>query len=312
MQEGISLSGKISLESGPERRYNEGTRGKIFQHVKRSMARILSTLAAESEPRRSDIIRSVVRALSILELLARFPRGLTAKEVSARVHLHLSTTYHLLNTLVETGYIVKDPDSQLFRISGKIGYTTYGTASPAQIVRHLSPHVRSLQEDTQETAYLSLWDGNNIVLSAIVESPLSVRVKVLTVGYSEGNHAMALGKAILAHLREQDLDAYLTLHGMEAYTDNTCTDRRTFKRILSDVRRRGYSLDIEEFLPDVCCIGAPIFDAEKHIAASIAISLPRSRYENRHTFLVPKVMRAAAAASRTLRILGYQATRLSW
>ncbi len=276
------------------------------------MAQTFSALATNTHPQRSDVIRSVLRALSILELLAHFPRGLTAKEVSARVHLHLSTTYHLLNTLVEAGYVIKDPDSQLFRISGKIGYSTYGTASPAQIVRHLSPHVRSLQEDTQETAYLSLWDGNNIVLSAIEESPLSVRVKVLTVGYSEGNHAMALGKAILAYLRERDLDAYLTLHGMEAYTQNTCTDRRTFKHILNDVRQRGYSLDIEEFLPDVCCIGAPIFDAEKRIAASIAISLPRNRYDKHHASLIPKVIQAAAAASRTLRILGYRATRLSW
>lgn len=276
------------------------------------MAQVQPNLSIHIEPQRRDSIRSVLRALSIMELLAHFPRGLTAKEVSRRVGLHLSTTYHLLNTLLEAGYVIKDPETQLFRSSAKIGYTTYGTASPAQLVRHLTPHVHALQEATQETAYLSIWDGNNIVLSAIVESALSVRVKVLTVGYSEGNHAMALGKAILAYLPERDLKAYLTIRGMPAYTENTCTDPQELKHVLARVRQLGYSLDIEEFLPDVCCIGAPIFDTEKRIAASIAISLPRARYDKHHLALVPKVRQAAAAASRTLRLLGYRATRLSW
>ncbi len=276
------------------------------------MVQRIPYLSIHTQPQRKDIIRSVLRALSILELLAHAPQGLTAKEISYRTRLHLSTTYHLLNTLLEAGYVIKDPDTQLFRISGKIGYTTYGTASPAQLVRHLTPHVRSLQEATQETAYLSLWDGRRIVLSAIVESPLSVRVKVLTVGYTEGNHAMALGKAILAYLPEQELDAYLSDHGMPAYTENTCTYPHVLKSILAQVRQRGYSLDIEEFLPDVCCIGAPIFDAEKRITASIAISLPRTRYDKHHQMLIPKVQQAAAAASRALRILGYRSNRLSW
>ncbi len=277
-----------------------------------TMTNLQPTLSIHVDTRRHDSIRSVLRALSILELLAHFPRGLTAKDVSRRVGLHLSTTYHLLNTLLDARYVVKDPETQLFRLSGKIGYTAYGTASPAQLVRHLTPHVRSLQESTRETAYLSLWDGNNIVLSAIVESALSVRVKVLTVGYSEGNHAMALGKAVLAYLPERDVDTFLAARGMPAYTKNTCTDPQALKHLLTQIRRLGYSLDIEEFLPDVCCIGAPIFDAEKHITASIAISLPRARYDKYHETLIPKVRGAALAASRTLRILGYRSRLLSW
>lgn len=275
----------------------------------------LSTVPSipKRESSRSDLIRSVLRALHILELLARHPAGLTAKEVSWHLHLHLSTVYHLLNTLMDAGYVVKDPDTLLFRLSGKIGYTVFGTASPAQLVQYLTPHVQSLQEMTQETAYLSLWDGNNVVLSAIVETPLSVRVKLLTVGYVEGNHAMALGKAILAYLPERDLEAYVALHGLPAYTENTCTDITALKHVLAWVREVGYSLDLEEFLPDVCCIGAPIFDAAGHIAASVAISLPRTRYDDRHHQLIAFVKQAATAATRTLRILGYAGpARMAW
>lgn len=254
---------------------------------------------------RSDLIQSVQRALRILELLAQESIGLSAKQISLRLGLHLSTVYHLLNTLMDAGYVVKDPDTLIFRLSGKIGYTVYGTPTSAQLVRQLTPHVQALQEETKETAYLSVWDGQEIVLSAIAESPLSVRVKLLTVGYTEGNHAMALGKAILAYLSDETLRSYFSAHGMEAFTENTCTDLEALQVLLAQVRATGYSLDIEEFLPDVCCIGAPIFDANGNIAASIAISLPRSRYDVRRHMLIPKVKQAAAAATRTLRILGY-------
>jgi len=257
------------------------------------------------KPVKNDIIRSVQRALSILELLAQHLSGLNAKQVSLRLHLHLSTTYHLLNTLMDTGYVVKDPDTMLFRLSSKIGYAVYGSTLSAHIVRQLTPHVQALQEVTQETAYLSLWDGEEITLSAIAESPLSVRVKVLTIGYSEGNHAMALGKAILAYLDRDELGRYFAGRSLTPFTANTCTEVESLKTLLTEVRRCGYGLDLEEFLPDVCCIGAPIFDAGDDIMAAIAISLPRSRYEARHDTLVSQVKQAAAAATRAMRILGY-------
>jgi len=97
---------------------------------------------------------------------------------------------------------------------------------------------------------------------------------------------MRSGKAILAYLTEEELRAYFSTHSMEAFTDNTCTNLETLQVLLAQVRATGYSLDIEEFLPDVCCIGAPIFDANGSIAASIAISLPRSRYDIRRHMLM--------------------------
>jgi len=173
-----------------------------------------------SQPNKSasTLIGSVQRALLILELLAQYPEGLNAKQVSQQLRFNLSTSYHLLNTLIDSGYVIKDPESLLFRLSGKIGYTVHGRSSPAQLVQHLSPHVDALQAATRETAYLSLWDGQEIVLSAIAESPLSVRVKTLIIGYSEANHAMALGKAILAYLDEASLDKYLAHHDLVAFT----------------------------------------------------------------------------------------------
>jgi DNA-binding IclR family transcriptional regulator len=162
-----------------------------------------------------------------------------------------------------------------------------------------------LQEVTQETAYLSLWDGREIFIAAIAESPRSVRVKALTIGSSEANHASALGKAILAYLDTTESDHYLANRALPAYTPKTLIDPTLIKSYLLNVRQQGYSLDEEEFLPDVCCIGAPIFDACQQVIASIAISLPATRYHMPGDNLISAVRHAAQAAARTLAILGY-------
>lgn len=241
----------------------------------------------------------------MLELLAQHPRGLNAKQVGLKLQLNLSTCYHLLNTLEHSGYVVKDPDTLLFRLSGKIGYTIFNQASPAQLVKQLTPHVQTLQEITQETAYLSIWDGREITLSAIVEAPQTVRVKSLAIGDIGANHASALGKAILAYLDTDQFDRYFANRPLPAFTAHTITAPAALRDYLETVRQQGYSLDYEEFMPEVHCIGAPIFDACQNITASIAISIPVSRSTGNQPTLVPKVKRMAAAASRTLQILSY-------
>jgi DNA-binding IclR family transcriptional regulator len=254
---------------------------------------------------KKDLIGSVQRALRIMELLAHHPVGLNAKKISMSLQINLGTCYHLLNTLEHSGYVVKDPDHLLFRLSGKIGYTMFDQASPAQLVKHLYPHVQTLQEITQETAYLSIWDGREITLSAIVETPQTVRVKALAIGDIGANHASALGKAILAFLDQVQFDHYFAARPLPAFTFNTIINLKTLKEYLEQVQQQGYALDIEEFMAEVHCIGAPIFDACNNVTASIAISLPASRADGNQPGLIAKVKRMADAASRTLQILGY-------
>jgi hypothetical protein len=49
---------------------------------------------------KGDLVHSVQRALSVLNLVAEHPQGLSAREISARLCLHISTCYHVLNTLL--------------------------------------------------------------------------------------------------------------------------------------------------------------------------------------------------------------------
>src|ERR1700737_5352649 len=63
-------------------------------------------------------IRSVVRAVSILEAAAPQPRTMTAQAAADSTGLPLPTAYHLLKTLVQTGYLAKE--GRTYSLSSKI------------------------------------------------------------------------------------------------------------------------------------------------------------------------------------------------
>jgi DNA-binding IclR family transcriptional regulator len=267
----------------------------------------VSPFRIESAGAPNDVINSLWRGLMILELIAAEPEGLLAKTVSFRTGLNLSTCYHLLNTLVAAGYITRHSDSQRFILTGKVSFPSYTALAQARIVPRLLLHLHTLRDVTAETAYLSLCQCDEIVVSAIVESPQALKVSLLHAGYSGAAHATALGKAILAYRAEADVNAYLARFGLPALTPNTIADHDTFASELVGVRARGYSLDLEEFAPGVCCIGAPIFGATGRVAASLAISLPANRYHAAAAALTQQVVAMAGAATRTLIMLGYTA-----
>jgi DNA-binding IclR family transcriptional regulator len=252
-----------------------------------------------------DVINSLWRGLQILELLAVEPEGLLAKTISFRSRLNLSTCYHLLNTLIAAGYVAKSSGTQRFVLADKICFPSQSLLSGAPLIPYLEPHLRSLRDETRESAYLSLRQNHQIILSAIVTSPQALRVAMLYVGYDGANHAMALGKAILAHCEERDVLDYLKSMGMPRFTTQTLTEPAALLAELVEVRERGYGLDLGEVAEDVCCIAAPIFNANNRVVAALGIALPASRYARSGVRLAQQVVATATAATRTLALLRY-------
>jgi len=111
-------------------------------------------------------------------------------------------------------------------------------------------------------------------------------------------HALAVTKALVAssgarteRLREQ--------RDLTSFTGTTITSTPAIELELARVRRRGYAVDREEYAEGFCCIGAPIFDPEGRVAASIAISTPARRFETHGDELTGAVRDVATTATRS-------------
>jgi DNA-binding IclR family transcriptional regulator len=90
-------------------------------------------------------------------------------------------------------------------------------------------------------------------------------------------HCTSVGKAILAHLPSSVVHDILERKGLPVHTDKTITEKDEFLKELSQVRQKGFALDLEENEYGITCIAVPIFDHLGKVIAAVSISGPTMR-----------------------------------
>lgn len=142
---------------------------------------------------------------------------------------------------------------------------------------------------------LAALQGDAVVTLSVREARHAVRVDTGEVGKLEAPHATAVGKAMLAWLPEDEIRRILA-DGMKRFTDNTITEFPAFVEALRIVRRNGYAIDREEFLPGVICVGAAIRDQAGTVLGAISASTPSMRASEEHIALMRDEVCAATRA----------------
>ena len=106
--------------------------------------------------------------------------------------------------LEERGYLERSPDTEKYRIGvrafelGSIYIQTTSIEAEAQ------PVMRQLARECQQTANLGILSGFEVVHIAVVPPDRPIRFYT-TVGQRDSAHCTGLGKALLAHLRPEEL-----------------------------------------------------------------------------------------------------------
>lgn len=248
----------------------------------------------------SSTIQSLSRGLQLLDIIAQQPHGVTVKWLSVAADIPLSTCYHLVKTLIDEGYVEKDRSTQFYKLSYKIAYLHNQLRLDCTIPDLIARLSQEVVDRLRETTYIAKWEHDEVIIQHISEGNQAVKVRTLYVGYREHAFMHALGKAILAHIPTHTLQHYGRMHPPESRTPHSL---KTFAEITAELRvtrNRGYSLDEEEWEQGVCCIGAPIFQYDGRIWGSVAISMPRNRYDASDLATVRYVQHQAQAMSAHL------------
>jgi DNA-binding IclR family transcriptional regulator len=108
-------------------------------------------------------------------------------------------------------------------------------------------------------------------------------------------HCTALGKILLAAMRDEQLARYLSHAPLERYTDKTIVDRAELTRELAEVRRSGVAYDDGEFNAEVRCVAVPAYGFTGQVVGAIGISGPIWRLSIQLLKERARQVRAAAA-----------------
>lgn len=250
-------------------------------------------------------IQSVDRALFLLETIAEAGGEATLTDLSVRTGLNISTCHHLLATLIQRGFAAKVPGRRLYALGARILYLGHACLQ-VDLPRRAQPFLEAINAATGETVHLAALQGDQVVTVARREARHAVRVDSGRFGKVDAPHATSLGKAILAWLPEDEMKR-MVAHGMKRFTENTITEFPALIEDLRHVRRNGYSMDREEILPGVICIGAAIRDQAGTVIGAISASTPTMRATEEHLGLMRSEIVGAARAMSAL--FGEQSTQ---
>jgi IclR family acetate operon transcriptional repressor len=194
-------------------------------------------------------IQSVDRALLLLETIADMGGEATLTELANRTALNISTCHHLLATLIQRNFVAKVPGKRLYALGGRILYIGHACLQ-VDLPRRAQPHLENINRVTGETVHLAAQQGDVFSIISVRDARHAVRVETGKLGKMPAPHAQSLGKAMLAWLPEDEIRRVLG-KTLARYTDNTIVDVGALIEALRVVRRTGYALDREEYLPGV-------------------------------------------------------------
>ena len=251
-------------------------------------------------PTAGTLLQSVQRAAQLLRLVARERRPLPIRELSELLETNRSTTYHVVNTLVHEGLLRRDADGRVL-LGSAIADFYHALAATVAPDERLLQALEEIGERTGETSYVGVWEGSDVVSVAAREGIGGVRVRAIALGYRQHSYARALGRALLAFRDDAFVEEYLARTPLEALTPQTVTDPALLKDLLVQARRLGVAIEREEFMPGVCCVGAPVFQGVGGDAiAALSVSVPKARFELDEQSIVDVVRDVALRATETM------------
>jgi IclR family transcriptional regulator, acetate operon repressor len=226
-------------------------------------------VAGSRRGRASAAGTSVEKAMRLLEALAVEDGPHRLMDVAERAAVPRSTAYRLLAMLTAEGFVENCGEGR-YGIGGRLG--GLGAKIVSVVSAGVGPVLRRLQQGAGgNTVHLAIRVGDHAVYLHKVDSdkPYEMRSRV---GNQLMLHCTAIGKAILAHLPEEEVQAVVASAGLPARTPATITDPAGLRAELVAVRERGYAIDDEENEATVRCIGAAILDRGGRPTGGVSIS----------------------------------------
>lgn len=235
----------------------------------------LGTEAHKEQKARDYSVRSVIKVLHVIDILAEATNGLGVTPIAERLGVAKSSAHRLVTTLEKAGYVVHDQANGRYRLTFKLFELGSNLLRGRGFNEHVAYLLEQLSISTNCVVKMSVQEGGKMLCVYRVNAREVFRMD-LSVGTRLPLHCTGIGKAFLASLKEEDLSWYLRFSTLDRYTRNTITTTDRLLKELRLIRSRGYAFDLGEHSEEVWCVAAAVVDHLGHTACVLSISGPSS------------------------------------
>lgn len=236
----------------------------------------------------AELDTALGKGVAVLRSFRADDRVLSLAEVVRRTGLHKATAHRLCGALVDLHLMDKVDGG--YRLASGLFELGMLASLERDLLEVAIPFMQDLYQRTHETVHVGVLDGTEVVYVAKIGGHRQAKAPSRTGGRMPV-HCTAIGKALLAFstpaIRRDALSGRL-----ERRTPHTVVAPGLLERQLKKVVELGVAFEHEESQLGITCVGAPIFEGDRLLAA-VSVTGPTSRFRpEQHATAV----RAAAAA----------------
>lgn len=226
--------------------------------------------------KQAAVVKSADRVLDILELLADERQPLGLAEIARKLDLPTSSTYKILQNLLDRHYLETDFGGKHFRLGSKILEIAAKYTENTDLISEFQQLAQKIVGDINESVFLSIQDHDKILYVSEKQSSHPVRF-VSHLGMKLPIHATAMGKAMLSKQTNEEIAALFPDRALGRLTEGTVDDLDRLLLQLGEIRASGLAFSYGEAVQGIRCAAAPICNAQQKAVAAIGISVPEAR-----------------------------------
>ncbi len=228
----------------------------------------------DGAPERGD--GTVGKALDVLDLVAGFGRPVRFSDLLAVSPLPKATLYRMIQTLANQRMLAHDAETGTYAPGLRLVQLAHAAWRQSSLAPLARPLIDALSADVGETIHLAQLDKGQVLYvdKRNARTPIQMFSDAGKIG---PGYCTGVGKAMLAFLPEDELDAALKQQAFHAYTPTTLASPETLRADLARIRDEGIAFDREEHEPGIICIAAPILTNQNRPLGALSITASTQR-----------------------------------
>jgi IclR family transcriptional regulator, acetate operon repressor len=239
-----------------------------------------------------------LRLIALLEVIAARDQRHSLQSLVEETNLPKPTVHRMLQQLEAAGLLQRESDGRHYGTGTRLRRLAENLLLNDSHYGARHAVLRRLVEEVGESCNITSLSGSEVIYLDRVETAAPLRF-YLRAGSRVPVHCSASGKVMLAHMTTTQRRRLLANEPFEKFTPKTKIDFASLEAEIQLVKKQGYALDDEEFLPGLICLAVlvPRPDAASNLCIAVQAPVMRVSLEKAHQWL-PNLQRAAAALSQ--------------
>lgn len=221
-----------------------------------------------------NFMLSLARGLEVIRAFGEHRRHLTISQVSQSTGLSRAAVRRCLHTLRTLGYVAED--GKMFSLRPQILSLAHAYLASTPLAVSAQPYLDQVSKAVQESCSAAILEGDEIIYicRSAVTRVMSIN---LLVGTRLPAYCTSMGRVLLAHLPEAELEAYLSRLRTVALTEHTTTSVPELREALEKVRSEDYALLDQELEIGLRSVAVPIRDSRGRVVAAMNVGAQATR-----------------------------------